>query len=213
MYHTTELEEYLALMERRPELFSQSDRITIETDPEKIRKFTEESGKKIGVVYKSSYNMLVTDLIRREDGSYYIYERLIPTEQGGVVTVAQYGDRFVLLNQYRHALRKCQYAFVRGFGERGLSPSENAAKEISEELGAGVLSCTCLGTICADSGLTAAETTAFFCTISEPAGLTCEGIKETLLLSRGELEQMISEGKITDGFTLSAYMLYKAKML
>lgn len=205
-----ELDEYFALMERCPELFRQSELITIETDREKIREFTKCSGKKIGVIYRSDYNMLITDLIRRKDGSCYIYERIIPAEQGGVVVVAKYGDRFVLLKQFRHALRDFQYAFVRGFGERGISPSENAAKEISEELGAKVTECTFLGTVCADSGLTGAATSAFFCTIEKPENLFAEGIKETLLLTQSELEQMIADKKITDGFTLSAYMLYKA---
>lgn len=206
-----ELTEYLALMERHPEYFRQSELLPIETDVEKIRAFTQRTGRKIGVVYRSEYNLLVTDLIRGEGEHCYVYERVIPAEQGGVVVIARYGDRFVLLKQYRHALRAFQYAFVRGFGERSVSPAENAAKEVSEELGTGVTDCVYLGSVCADSGLTAGEASVFLCTIRQPVETHREGIEEVLLLTQRELEQMMAEGKISDGFTLAAYALFQTR--
>lgn len=39
-----------------------------------------------------------------------------------------------------------------------------------------------------------------------------EGICDVKTVSKAELEQMISQGRITDGFTLGAYALLKAKM-
>ena len=38
-----------------------------------------------------------------------------------------------------------------------------------------------------------------------------EGIEDVVFLSAEELRKWIAEGKITDGFTLSAYSLYCAK--
>lgn len=117
----TELREYFELMENRPELFVENELIPIEKDIEIIKKFTAETGKKIGVVYHSRYNMMITDLITPKNEKPYVYERIIPDSEGSVVTVVKCKDKFVLLKQFRHALRKYQYGFVRGYGEQGLS--------------------------------------------------------------------------------------------
>lgn len=215
MNETTELElkEYISLMKEQPELFAYSEQIPIETDIEKIRRFIKENNCKIGVLYHSGYNMLVTDLIKDGKGGYYVYERIIPSKKGAVVAAASYKGKLVLLKQYRHALRDYQLAFVRGFGENGISPQENAAKEISEELGVEAVSCKYLGDISPDSGLTGCIASVFFCEIDKkPVNMECEGIKEIFLLSVEELEKLISDGKITDGFTLAAYALYKNKI-
>ncbi len=206
-----ELEAYFSLMESRPLLFADSPLLPLEKDPEAIRDFTARTGKKIGVLYRSGYNMLVTDLIRPQNGEPYVYERVIPTGPEGVVAAAVYQGKFLLLRQFRHAFRQFQYAFIRGCGEEGLSPEENAAKEIVEEVGAGVLDCRFLGEVSPDSGLTAGTARVYLCRINRPslrAGY--EGIREMVLLDPEELEEWIAGGKITDGFTLAAYSLYCA---
>ncbi len=205
------LEAYFALMESRPGLFADSPLLPIQRDPEAIRAFTARTGKAIGVLYQSPYNMLVTDLIQPPEGEPYVYERIIPTDPDGVVAMALHQGKFLLLGQFRHAPRQFQYAFVRGCGEEGLSPEENAAKELMEEAGARVLKCRPLGKVSADSGLTSCAAGVYLCEISRPllrAGY--EGIREMALLSPQELEGWIARGKITDGFTLSAWALWKA---
>jgi ADP-ribose pyrophosphatase len=203
-----ELDAYFSLMESRPQLFADSPLLPLEKDPEVIRDFTARTGEKIGVLYRSRYNMLVTDLIRPQNGEPYVYERIIPTGPEGVVVVAVYQGQFLLLRQFRHAFRQFQYAFVRGCGEEGLSPEENAAKEIMEEAGAGVLDCRFLGETAADSGLTAGTARVYLCQISRPSIQTgYEGIREMVLLEQEELDRWIAGGKITDSFTLAAYSL------
>ena len=69
-----------------------------------------------------------------------------------------------------------------------------------------------LGIVVADSGLCGNVVDVFFCTVDhveEKQGY--EGIQSVIMLNQEEMDQWIRDGKITDGFTLSAYSLYKAQ--
>lgn len=202
--------EYVKLMEDRPESFINSDQIHIVKEEEVVRKFCKETGKKIGVVYKSDYNIFLVDLIRAENGNLYTFERLLPAVlRGAVVTLTIYNGKFLLLNQYRHALREYQYSFPRGFGTDGVDSEDNARKELKEETGGLVEDIVKLGTVVADSGLSGNKVAVYACIIS---GVSLqyhhEGIKDFIEVTQEELEQLVIDGKITDGFTLSAYSLY-----
>lgn len=207
------LKRYYEWMETRPNMFRESELISIETDKNKIEEYERATGKEIGIVYQSPYSTLVVDLIRRKDGSHYTYERILPTvEQGAVVILTKCKNQYVLLKQYRHALRDYQYACPRGFGEKGLSAAENLGKEIREEIGAKVLHHEHLGTVVADSGMCGNVVDVFICTVDhveEKQGY--EGIQNVVMLNQEEMDQWIRDGKITDSFTLSAYSLYKVK--
>lgn len=204
---------YLELMRRRPAAFLQSDYLTIITEKAAVEKYVEETGRQVGVLYKSGYNMLVVDLVQNESRKLFAYERLIPAaEYGAVAAIAIWNERFVLLKQYRHALRAEQYAFPRGFGEEGVSAEENVRKEILEELGAEAGELSCLGTVFADSGLTGNPVKVYMCEVhGVQEKLGYEGITEVTLLSEQELRQWIAGGRITDGFTLAAYSLYRCR--
>ena len=203
-------EDYVKLMEERPESFINSDQIYIVKEEEVVKRFFKETGKKVGVVYRSEYNIFLVDLIRSESGNFYTFERLLPAVlRGAVVTLTIYNGKFLLLNQYRHSLREYQYSFPRGFGTDGVDSEDNARKELKEETGGLVEDIVKLGTIVADSGLSGNKVSVYACIIS---GVSLqyhhEGIKEFIEVTQEELEQMVIEGKITDGFTLSAYSLY-----
>ena len=64
-------EKYIKLMKERPELFCSSKMIEIVTDEKVVRDYEQETGKKIGVLYDSPYNILVVDLICSEKGTNY----------------------------------------------------------------------------------------------------------------------------------------------
>ena len=205
-----ELKDYFTLMGERPELFLESEIYPIVKDYETILKFEKDTGKKIGVLYASEYNMLLADLIHPEGKEMFVYERIVPVEPNSIVVVAICQNRFVLLKQYRHAIRDFQYSFVRGYGAFGLSPEENAEKELFEEIGSQFISSKFLGYITADSGLTAGITAVYLCEITEPKYKSiAEGIKEVHLVDPAELEKMIAERDINDGMTLAAYALYE----
>ena len=206
-------QEYVALMTERPELFREEGWLTIEKDPEVIRRYEQKSGKRIGVVYKSEYHMMVVDLIKGENGTHFCYERLLPmVEKGAIVSVPVFDGKFVLLRQYRHAIREFQYGFPRGFGEAGVSVEENVRKEIREELNAEVTNMQHLGQVVADSGVGSNKVDIYFCSVAEPMlKLGYEEIEKIQLLTKDELDTWIAEEKITDGFTLAGYSMYQAK--
>lgn len=204
-----EWEEYLALRNQRPELFEQSDDLEIIFDEQVVSRYQEQNNRTIGVLYRSPFNTLVVDLVRDAQGRTFAYERFIQTSTGmGIVGIPIYNGSFLLLRQYRHAMRGYQYAFPRGYGEDGLSAEEDAAKEFSEELGATLNSTTLLGYVIANSGISGDRVAVFSCDVK--AYETQEGHEEitnTVLLTREELDSWIAEGRINDGFTLSALAL------
>ena len=206
-----EWKKYLKLMERRPEDFTASELLNIVTKSETVNKYVSETGKKLGVLYESKYNILVVDLILGETGDLFPYERLLPAEKrGAVVALTIYKDQFVLLKQYRHAPRKFQYAFPRGFGEPEITSEENVKKELLEEIGAVQVEETYLGKVLPYSGILANQVDVFMCKVSNVEVKSFyEGIQDVVLLNEAELEEWILKKKIEDGFTLAAYSLYK----
>lgn len=200
---------YCKLMQERPDEFKNTGNIDIVTDIRVIEDFVEKTGRKIGVIYQSAYNIWVVDLVKGNDGTLFTYERLMPAVVcGAVVTIPRYNGKYILLKQYRHALRDYQYAFPRGFGEVGITSEENAGKEIAEELGATVTSTKFLGKIVADSGCGGNAVDVYVCDITEPQlKKDYEGIQDVCVLEEEELKKWIIEGKITDGFSLAAWAL------
>jgi len=203
---------YIELKQERPEYFENSKVYTIEFDSDIIKNFEKKTGKKIGVIYESSYNILVVDLVYNQAGKYFTYERLLPAvKSGAVVCVPKIQNRFILLKQYRHTLQNYQYAFPRGYADINCTAEENAKKELMEELGATATNLKCLGTIIPDSGISGGEATFFLCEIDNYAIIPgYEGIEDICIVSSYELTEMISKKEITDGFTLGAYAYLKA---
>lgn len=209
-----EWKSYLELMEQRPYLFEQSDKLAIITTPHIVNEYVSHTGRKLGLVYKSPWNMLIVDLVRNENGEIFSYDRLVATSTGTpVVTVPVYHGKFILIRQYRHAIRDMQYAFPRGFGENDLTAEQNAVKELNEEIGASISSASTnvklLGHITSDSGITSTNIAIVYCNIdSYEERIGYEEIQETILLSNEEIQAWIKEGRINDGFTLAAYSLF-----
>lgn len=204
-----ELAKYFKLMEAYPQEFVNSGTLHIVTDKRIIRDFVRRTGNRIGVLYESPYRMLVTDLVYNEPGQYFTYERMFPFGSGvGVVCVPKYKDKYLLLKQYRHAMRDYQYGFPRGYGEDGLSGARNAVKELREEIGAESCEAELIGSVILDSGLFGKPAEIYLCEVGtyEPK-IGYEDIVEVLEVSWEELTGMIGEKQITDGYTLSAYSL------
>jgi ADP-ribose pyrophosphatase len=205
--------DYIQLWEERPELFTQNDLLKLCSDRNTVLRFMNRTGTAIGVLYKSSYSIMVVDLVLSADGKMFSYERLLPaTADEAVVTVPVCGNQFVLLKQFRHSLRRELITFPRGFGEKNLSAVENAKKELYEETGAAVTETRLIGHIEPDSGMIGNSAAVIFCKVDNvnlKSGY--EGIKQLLLLNEDELEELIRNGEITDGYTLAAFALLKAE--
>lgn len=170
---------------------------------------------KFGVVYESRYNTVLVDPIESKDGSFFPYERVIPSSGNGVIMITKYKDKFILLKQFRHAIRTEQYSFPRGFAEVDFTPKENAIRELSEEISASITKePVILGRIVPDSGMTSGKAYVYLVEIdSYNANIGHEGILDVMEVSEEELKELICKDKIDDGFTLGAYALYKCQIL
>lgn len=169
----------------------------------------ELHSRKYGVVYSSAYNMMVVDPIRKDDNELMAYERVLPNGNDGVVILAKHKGKYVLLEQFRHAIRRRQYACPRGFSDPNCTPIEDVRREIREELGADIIGKPIeLGRIAADSGLTGGCVHVFLTNIGAyKQRCGHEGIISTIELTRKQMEIWVSKKRIDDGFTLGALEL------
>lgn len=204
---------YRELQAQRPDAFVNNGQLTIISDETSVETFENATGRTIGVLFESPFHLMVVDLVESPDGKRFAYERLMPAVQkGAVVAVPFFQGNYVLLKQYRHALRREQYAFPRGFAEPGVSSAANVLKELREELGADTVSCQFIGSVVADSGVEGNEVSVYACELTHiELKYQYEGIEKIIVLSDAELRSWIASGKIDDGFTLSAYCLYQNK--
>lgn len=200
------LDKYFALMKQRPQLFADSAILPIEKDRTVIEQFVADTGKTVGVIYQSKFNCWIVDLVHGSNGKMFTYERAVPAADGrGVVCVPVYKGQYILLKQYRHAIRDSQICFPRGFGESGVASAANAQRELFEEIGASVKNVKKLGEVAADSGLTSAVADVYLCEVdSFDNTARAERIAEIFLCSHHSLKTMAEHGEINDGFTLSA---------
>jgi ADP-ribose pyrophosphatase len=197
-------------MKARPEEFINSGELDIIIDYDTLLKYCEDNNRALGVVYESKYHFLVVDLVKDKNDKVFAYERILNTNAGGSVILTMHNGNYVLLKQYRHALRKFQYAFPRGFAELNITGEKNARKEASEELNSQTDNYTFLGKVVADSGLEGNYVDVYKCDIvDEVLASNTEGITGAIEVSECELKNMIQNNEITDGFTLSALALYK----
>ena len=168
--------------------------------------------RKYGIIYQSNYNKLLVDPVENE-GECIPYERMTPASgHDGVVIVAKHQDKYILLNQFRHALRQKQYSFPRGFAESS-NPKDDVIREIKEELHAKIIGEPReLGKIAPDSGLQTTRANVYCVDIdSYNTNEGHEGIINSIEISSDDFEQWIKDNKIDDGYTLGAYMLLKTK--
>ncbi len=178
-----------------------------------LGRLEEIYGCRFGVVYESKYNSIIVDPVKKDGGGYFPYERVIPKAGDGVVALTVCNGKYVLLRQYRHAPRTEVLSFPRGFAEENFTDKDNVAKELNEELHVtpnDIVSIEMLGRVFPDSGILATCASVWLVTVSRYAAVkNHEGILGTEELDEEKFCNYIREGKITDGFTLSAYVLYK----
>ncbi|WP_093840099.1 NUDIX hydrolase [Streptomyces aidingensis] len=204
--------EYERLRRLRPELFRNDDgpgAIEI-TAPAAAGSGTPGAAPPpvgpVGVVYADPYIRVLRDPVRFPDGRNGTYIRILPTaESPGCAVLPLLDGRIVLLENFRHATRSWELEIPRGFGTDGLSGQENALKELREELSARTAEISPLGAVHPDTGLYAQRVELFLArleSIGEPERAV--GIRGVRLVSEAELEGLVREGEVTDGFTLSA---------
>ena len=215
------IEGYLALMARRPEMFRHGA-MPLVLDRQRLLAFEAESGRKVGLVYENpKYHYILVDVI--DAPKPFAYLRVLPyADAAGTVILPLWRDEtgtehFGLIKLFRHAFRDFALELPRGHLEQGLVPEENAVKELREELGAGGLSVkktTLLGTNYADSGLAAGQVYLYLAELTGPrpeASVGHEGITEGIWLTKQQLLDALRDGRITDGMTQTAVLMYLLK--
>lgn len=65
---------YIDLMQQRPQLFLPSEDLAIVTDPVLVEDYVKSTGRKLGLVYKSPWNMRVVDVVSEKTG--YLRKRM-----------------------------------------------------------------------------------------------------------------------------------------
>ncbi|HEY3687400.1 MAG TPA: NUDIX hydrolase [Streptosporangiaceae bacterium] len=173
----------------------------------------------VGVVYRDDYLWLVRDAVRFPDGRLGSHIRVVPaTPRAGsvVLPVADGADgpEVLLVRHFRHAPRAWLWEAPRGFAEPGEEPARTAERELAEELGLAARTLTHLGTVHPDTGISAAAVEVFLAAVDgPPVPDAAEGIDDVRRVSPAELGEWIADGRVSDGFTLSACALARARGL
>lgn len=221
-------EEYFAFVERHPEMFvNPPGGFSILLKEDEIGKVEgymahqlEAEGMpiewaQVGIVFQDQYGMILRDAVQFPDGSPGTYIRFVSESDGvGTVILPHYREQVLLLRHFRHATRRWHLEIPRGFGMAGLAAEENARRELEEEIGAKASQLVSLGSVYPDTGMDAALVELFYARIETYGPFdTMEGITEVLTVSVAEVEAMIRENTIADGFTIAAYTRAKLRGL
>jgi ADP-ribose pyrophosphatase len=222
---------YSKLLKTHPNLFSNDNaflkiikdpKIRIKWQKSKERELASlnqpESWAQIGVVYNDPYIVVIRDLIEFPDGHIGSYFRVMNQADlnggQGVAVLSEMEGKFLLLHQYRHPTRCWSYEAPRGFGEPGVSAEEQAKNEVREEVGGEIDELIDLGIYFSNTGLEGNKVKLFYARQKSVGQLAVdEGIDSILWVSLAELEEMIANVTITDGFTIAAYTRAKLRGL
>jgi 8-oxo-dGTP pyrophosphatase MutT (NUDIX family) len=152
------------------------------------------------------------DDIRRQDGSLGSYG--VIDKPTYALIVAQDGDRFRLVEQFRYPIGLRRWEFPQGTAPDGDEPppAQLAARELREETGLRAESMEVLGQLDVAPGMSSQRGWVFHAT-----GIT-EGAHERELEEQdmhsawffaAQLEAMMRNGEITDAQTIAAWMLLR----
>jgi ADP-ribose pyrophosphatase len=187
------------------------------TDKEiELRHATDDSA---AVIYSDKYIMLILDPVVFPSGSPGTYLRVIETPvlkgASGTVIIPIADQHVVFIEIFRHATRSWEWELPRGFQESGLTASENATKEIEEELSVRPVDTECLGPIAPNTGLLAGIAEALIATLpsgslDQVQGEANESIRTVKGVPLHELDEFILMN-VRCGFSLSALLLAKLR--
>ncbi|MGZ5376459.1 MAG: NUDIX domain-containing protein [Mycobacterium sp.] len=159
-------------------------------------------------IYRNNWFSLREDDIRRPDGSNGIYAVL--DKPAYALVIAQHGDRFHLVEQFRYPLGLRRWEFPQGTAKSHLEPTELAARELREETGLQAATMALLGQLDLAPGLSSQRGWVFLATgitEGEHAREHEEQDMHSAWFHRAEVEQMMRDGEITDAQSIAAYAL------
>ena len=211
--------EYLAFADTRPEFFANPpDGVRILLDPAQIaavedavardlgaRRLPTE-GAKAGICLRDPWIYVLRDAVEFADGSRRMHARVINRVDNGSAVLPMLGDRIVLVQHFRHPLRRAILEVPRGGIEPGRTPEETAREEIREEIGGVVRRIEALGFLFGSTSIYANGSHLFFAEL-ESVGRpqVAEGVAAVELFTVGEFEALLLGGEIVDSFTVAAF--------
>lgn len=226
------MKRYLSILQGHPSfLGDKTDPIKIILDESEIQtwhtqQMVEKENKEhnpewanTGIVFDDPYIVILRDLVEFPGGFRNGYIRLynrayLEGGAAGVVTMPVKDGKVLLMHNFRHATRSWHWEIPRGFGEPGISAENQARAEIKEEIGVDATELIELGTLYNNTGLEGNPVSLFLVRIAADAVMNAEiGVDELRWVSVHELEAMISNAEITDGFTIAAYTRAKLRKL
>lgn len=221
---THALAAYFALMRELPHLFENRgpDSIEILSDPADIAAAQEAAAQarrargldtgdlRAGVLARDPYMIVLRDAVRFPDGSLGLYNRIV--EARSIAVLPLLDGRPVLLRIFRHGLRDWSLEFPRGGCEGGETSEQAARREVREEIGAQIDELVPLGRFTpGGSSLTIGAD--FFAARIGATGAPdrADGIAAIEVMSVADVEMLIRDSAIIDGFTLSIFL--RARLL
>lgn len=142
-------------------------------------------------------------------------------EQGsdnGAIIIAKLNELFLFVRVFRQAHQSYIVELPRGYGEINETSVMAAIREFQEETGYIVLSENIekIGTVKPNSSILCSNIPIFLAKIYEETkqdiSLKDKEIDKTIFLTKKEVYENILNGKISDGMSLSALMLYFANI-
>lgn len=223
---------YETIKESLPELFDNSNALIkiIEGDKEILywqeqkridlqKKALPADWADIGVVFTDPNILILRDLVEfpggYRNGYIRVYNRAyLEGGAAGIAVLPEKDGKLLLFQHYRHATRKRHWEIPRGFGKSGVDAKTQALNEVREEINGAVAEIFELGTVYNNTGLEGNPINLFMARMASVGEMEIqEGIENPIWVSVSELEKMIADGEITDGFTIAAYTRAKLRKL
>lgn len=222
----SDIEGYLALVARRPELFENAacGGVDVLTSREDIAAAQAEAkayrgargmkdwDTRVGILAEDPYMLVLRDAVRFPDGTLGLYNRIVETNAVAVLPVLD--GKPVLIRVYRHGLRDWSWEFPRGGYEPGETPQQGALREVTEETGGVPLSVAPLGIFTPGGSSLSIRAHLFFAEIDGlGAPDPLEGITDVTAVPVSQLESMLGDGSIIDGFSLALFARARLRRL
>jgi ADP-ribose pyrophosphatase len=158
---------------------------------------------RVGVLAEDHYlGMLIRDAVQFADGKPGLYNRVVAT--GGVAVLPLIDDGIALIRIFRHAARRWFLEAPQGFVLPDADPAEEARRELMEEIGATVVDVVPLGVVYTSTALTSEHLKMFAARVSSiGAPERAEGIESVHVVPRDQIDDLVRDGTICDGPTIT----------
>ena len=141
--------------------------------------------------------------------------REIVRHRGAAVVLGQRPDgKFMLVRQYRCAMKQVLLEAVAGGMEVGEAPEETARREMEEESGYTVTSLESLGVIAPCPGYSEEKLHLFFARLTQEPNQQRPDFDENLepvAMTAEEIDAVLDSGELIDGKSIAIWLLWKRR--